>query len=221
MSSFKRILCAVAVVALPPVSLSASIPHGWTLHRRADSGLYVPLKFALAQSNVHNLNAYLLDVADPRSPNYGKHWTSDQVAKTFRPSQDAVDTVHSWLLTEHGLDPHQIEFAATGGAIRLNVTVAEAERILGAEYNVYQHDSTGKEQIGCHEGYALPEHVAKHVDYVWPTTHFASTEPVIGMTKRGKRAAKVPYAGHEGVEKIPVPVSLRVHSLSRVRHRYR
>ena len=67
------------------------------------------------------------------------------------------------------VDPASFEVRLEGRP--LDVTVAEAEELLRADYYVYQHDD-GSERVGCHGGYRLPEHVSKHVDLVWPTMHF-------------------------------------------------
>ena len=210
MSLFKWILCAIALVAASPAAYSRAIPNGWSLHRRADPNTLVPLKFKLAQSNIHNLDAYLLDIADPSSPNYGKHWTPSQVAQTFRPSQATIDAVHAWLLTEHGLEPHRIVLTESGGTLRVDATAAEAERILGAEYNVYQHAASGRERVGCHEGYALPEHVSKHVDFVSPTVHFgASRVSGVGSSLKKRGKGPVSIVGHEGgAQGTPIAVSV-------------
>ena len=180
-------LASAAVVAVHanPATLSPhvrhesrrAVPHGWALQRRADPDTFVPLKFRLTQSNLENLDAYLLDVSDPTSHNYGKHWTAEQVAETFRPSQDSVDTVHSWLVHGGGVDLRKIT-VASDGSIHVNVTVSEAENLLAAEYYVYQNADDGKERIGCHHGYHLPEHVSKHVDLVWPTVHFGNHQHI-------------------------------------------
>ncbi|TFK92673.1 subtilisin-like protein [Polyporus arcularius HHB13444] len=180
-SSFLSLASAVVVAVATPAPLSLhvrhesrrAVPHGWSLDRRADPDAFVPLKFRLRQSNLENLDAYLLDIADPQSPNYGKHWTPEQVAQTFRPSPDSVDTVHSWLVNSGGVDLQKIRIGSDG-SIRVDVTVSEAESILGAEYYVYRNADDDKERIGCHDGYSLPEHVSKHVDLVWPTVHFGN-----------------------------------------------
>ena len=210
MSLFKWILCAIAVAAASLPAHSRAIPNGWSLHRRADPNTLVPLKFKLAQSNIHNLDAYLLDISDPSSPNYGKHWTPSQVAQTFRPSQATIDAVHTWLLTEHSIEPHRIMLTESGGTLRVDVTAVEAERILGAEYNVYQHAASGRERVGCHEGYALPEHVSKHVDFVSPTVHFgASRMSGVGSPLEKRVKSAVSFAGHEGgIPKTPINVSV-------------
>ena len=187
----------------------AMTPRGWSLQRRADSDLVIPLSFALAQSNVHDLESYLLDIADPASPNYGKHWTPAKVAETFRPSRATVDVVHSWLAVDNGISLDNIQLSRNGDALHVNVTIAEAERILGAEYFVYEHES-GRERVGCHRSPTLPEHIAKHVDYVSPGpqpsgTLFAGAVPA---STKGKRALNTALAGHEsGVQRTPISVS--------------
>lgn len=172
------------------------VPSGWSVHRRAEPDSYLPLKFALVQSNLHNLDAYLLDVADPQSPNYGKHWTSAEVAETFRPAQDTVDSVHAWLVHDAGIDTHKITASPDGGTLHLDVTVSEAERILDTEYYVYRRVEGGSERVGSHVGYSLPAHVAEHVDFVWSTGHFGDPRPsgrdTGTITNRGGSGASGP-----------------------------
>lgn len=39
-----------------------------------------------------------MDVSDPASPNYGNHWTPEEVMDKFSPSEDAVKEVLEWLM---------------------------------------------------------------------------------------------------------------------------
>ena len=111
-------------------------PHGWSLHRRADPDLHIPLFFALAQSNVHNLDSYLYDIAHPTSPNYGKHWSPARIAETFRPTEETIDAVRAWLHSE-GVDPDRVRLSKDGGYVNVEMSVAEAEAMLETEYFVY------------------------------------------------------------------------------------
>ncbi|KAI0719348.1 subtilisin-like protein [Cerioporus squamosus] len=214
------ILClATLAVSVAATSLGSSprvrhgsgrhVARGWSLHRRADPDTVLPLKFTLVQSNLDNLDAYLLDVADPHSPNYGNHWSYAKVAETFRPSKESVDTVHSWLVNDLRIDSHKVQVNRNGDTVQLNVTVAEAEHILGAEYHVYRFGEGGDERIGCRGGYSLPEHVSKHVDFVSPTIHlgrppitrrdgFVSSTPGAAQAHPGPRIKKT-------VEKSKLP----------------
>ena len=148
----------------------SSVPYGWNLRRRADPDAVLPLKISLRQSNLENLDEFLYDISHPESPNYGQHWTPARVAQTFRPSEESVDVVRSWLAND-GLDWSRTRFSKDGAHLHLNASVAEAERLFAAEYYVYEHES-GEERIACHHGYHLPEHVSAHVELVTPTVHF-------------------------------------------------
>ncbi|OSD06822.1 subtilisin-like protein [Trametes coccinea BRFM310] len=164
-----------------------SPPIGWTLHKRADPDATLPLSIALVQPNLHNLESYLLDIADPDSPNYGKHWTPAQIAETFRPSKESVDVVHSWLMSD-GVDPARIELSDNGQYVRVNVSVSEAERLLATEYYVYQEDASSTNHLACGSGYHLPEHVSRHVDVVTPTIHLGRlTASVISSSQGSTR----------------------------------
>ena len=132
----------------------------------------LPLSVALVQSNLENLEAYLLDVAHPESPNYSKHWTPAQVADKFRPSMESVDAVRTWLAEDGSIETSRIQLSQNGAWILANVTVDEAENLLGTEYYVYEHSDHGREHVACHGAYHIPEHVSKHVDVITPTLHF-------------------------------------------------
>ena len=132
----------------------------------------LPLSVGLVQSNLADLDAHLMDVAHPDSPNYSKHWTPAEVANVFRPSKESVDAVHAWLVEDGWISPDRIVLSKSGGWVMVNVTVEEAEHLLGTEYYVYEHSKDGREHVACHGQYHLPEHVSKHVDLITPTLHF-------------------------------------------------
>ncbi|KAJ6454196.1 subtilisin-like protein [Mycena sanguinolenta] len=191
----------VAIVVSGVTAAPRPVPAGWTLHRRADLDVFIPLKFTLAQSNVDKLESLLLDVSDPQSPNYGKHWTHARVKEVFRPSSETVDTVRGWLVPhDAGIPAAQIKLNGNGDMIQVNVTIAEAESLLQADYYVYGNDE-GTVRVGCHEGFTLPDHVAKHVDLVWPTTHFGWAR---GLSRRSETGAASFVGPQAGIQKIPI-----------------
>ncbi|GBE84894.1 Aorsin [Sparassis crispa] len=176
-----------------------SLPHGLAAVRRANPDVVLPFRVGLAQSNLETLDAYLMDVSHPESPNYGKHWNAGKIAQTFRPSKESVDTVRAWLV-DGGIDAQRVKLSGSGGWLVANVTIAEAESLLGTEYYVYQYEDDVKEHIGCHEKYHLPEHVSKHVEIVTPTLHFDKTMRSKRTTK--KRTDSVKNMGKPGASAI-------------------
>ncbi|KAJ7902510.1 subtilisin-like protein [Mycena olivaceomarginata] len=192
----------VALVAFAIGVHSAPPPAGWSLHRRADPDALIPLKFSLAQSNLDKLENFLLDIADPRSPNYGQHWSPARVKETFRPSQETIETVRGWLTQDAGIHADKIQLAPSGDILQLDVTIAEAESLLRAEYYVYSDDEDGSVRVGCHDGYTLPDHVSKHVDLVWPTVHFGGPRSI---SRRSESVSPSSRFGREsGASTIPI-----------------
>lgn len=122
------------------------LPPGWSLTRRHDATSTIPLRFALKQKNIEDIGNYLHDVSHPKSPSYGKHWSAGDVARTFAPSDETVDSVRSWLIAS-GIGEERIELGRTKGWIQVDATVEEAEQLMNTEYNVYTHMS-GKEHVG-------------------------------------------------------------------------
>ncbi|KAH9850386.1 subtilisin-like protein [Lenzites betulinus] len=202
MVSSRHILALFATIATAAAGASSTPPGRrvlherldtlmprWSLHRRADPDTTIPLSIALKQANIHLLDDYLLDVADPYSPNYGQWWPPSRVVNTFRPSAQSQDAVREWLVAD-GIDAARVRMSTDHSYMLVDVSVAEAERLLAAQYYVYRHED-GSEEIGCHHGYHLPEHVREHVDLVTPTVHFEKVKlKGHGKRKRSLAAAK-------------------------------
>lgn len=87
-----------------------------------------------------------MDVSHPHSPNYGNHYTPEEVKEMFKPSKESLDTVIDWLKDE-GIDRERIGLSNSGGWIEVDLSVEEAERVLDTEYTVYQH-TYGNEHVG-------------------------------------------------------------------------
>lgn len=80
--------------------------------------------------------------SDPASPNYGKHWTSDEVIAKFAPDQKTVDAVKQWLVNS-GIDSKRITHSDNKGWLAFDATTKEVESLVHAQYHVYEHTATG------------------------------------------------------------------------------
>ncbi|KAH7390089.1 peptidase S8/S53 domain-containing protein [Cadophora sp. MPI-SDFR-AT-0126] len=199
---FGRILCLVASVsgafALPKTTGNFVLhekrdfeSQTWRRVSRAHPSEALSVKIGLAQSNQHRAEEYLLDVSHPRSPNFGKHWTAEQVANTFAPSKETVHQVTEWLV-EFGISAERQALSPGRNWIMFNATVLEAEVLFDTEYHYFEHHPSGGYRIACDQ-YSLPQHVRKHVDFAMPTIqlegmrpietmNLAITPPVVGLT---------------------------------------
>lgn len=70
----------------------------WTKLGRVRPEAILPVRIALAQNNLDKGHDYLMDVSHPHSPNYGKHWTADEVIEAFKPNDADVQAVRDWLV---------------------------------------------------------------------------------------------------------------------------
>lgn len=164
-------------------------------------------------------------VSHPDSPDYGKHWTLEQVVDTFAPTEETIRKVFDWLQGS-GFSSERIKISGNKGWIQVDATVAEVEELLDAEYHVYKHSETGEEQIseeyfvlqgvimlmfllGC-DTYSVPAHIRDHVDLIKPTVHF-NHRPSPKSVNKFKRAGDLGRPSPiTGPKKSPTsnPVSL-------------
>ena len=82
--------------------------------------------------------------------------------------------VDEWLVF-HGVDPTHIstQRSTAGDWVTIQVTVEQAERLLGTKYNVYEHTLSG-DQVVRTLSYSLPQELHSHIDVVVPTTYFGT-----------------------------------------------
>ncbi len=65
----------------------------------------------------------------------------------FAPEQGTVDAVKEWLI-EFGIGPGRLTHSDNRGWIAFDATVDEVDRLLAAEYHVFEHVS-GHRTHGC------------------------------------------------------------------------
>ncbi|PMB69550.1 Tripeptidyl-peptidase sed1 [Beauveria bassiana] len=124
----------------------------------------IPARIALKQRNLEHGMELLLAVSDPASPNYGKHYTSDEVTELFAPDADSIDKVTKWL-REAGID--KVTVPKSRGFVDFQATTEKLESLLQTKYHVYEHRSTGSQHLGADE-YHLPRAISDVVDFVAP-----------------------------------------------------
>ena len=176
----------------------------WAKRDRISSDEILPVRIGLTQSNLDRAHGYLMDVSDPKSKNYAKHWTPDEVIAAFAPSKEAVDTTREWLVTS-GISDHRISHSGNRGWLAFDATTEEIENLLDTEYFEYEHTTQGLSTIGCDE-YKLPNHVRRHVDFVSPGIKLAPSPASKRDVKRNvKRAVGVNLNKQDPGAKTPDP----------------
>ena len=105
---------------------------------------------------------------------YGAHLSREQVDELVAPHPDTLELVFSWL-KYNDVPPSSISSTHGGGWLTIaGVSVSQANKILGASYELYYH-AWANEIILRTVSYALPAELHMHVKTIVPTTAFTST----------------------------------------------
>ncbi|OCH96339.1 subtilisin-like protein [Obba rivulosa] len=148
------------------------IPRGWELHGPAPADYRFDLRIGLKQARIAELITALYEVSDPAHLRYGQHLSKEEVDALVAPHSDSVDLVESWIAA-HDIDTSACHHSDGGDWLSIEVSVAEAERILGTQYNVYRHAGSDDYVVRA-MNYSLPSILHGHVAVVAPTTYFGT-----------------------------------------------
>ena len=157
--------------------------------------------FVTQERNREELNRIFHDVSDPDSPNYGKYWSSEQLAR-LTANLAARDAIVSYLTATAGVEI--TKQTLHGEMITARASVAVWERMFHTEFYYYQrlnHDIDNSDEVSTEgnssnhhsssspqssasakhspsvrmfiraEAYSLPEQLYTHVFTVLHTIH--------------------------------------------------
>jgi tripeptidyl-peptidase-1 len=200
------LLCGSSLAAPAPHSFVRhekrdSAPHKWIKRATAPPDTRLPIRISLRQENAHLGHDHLMDISNPGSPNFGKHWTAKEVEDFFAPRSESVNSVIDWLESS-GIDYTRYRVAHGRGSVQFYATVSEAEALLNTKYYMYEHAETGDLSYTCDE-YSLHHSLLDHVDYITPTLGFARTGNKKNLRKRGQGRTKPRFTPYDG----PLPAA--------------
>ena len=159
-------LRAAACIACVATALAA--PSGWLREGRADPAKYVDLVIAIKHESPAAIEAALLRVSDPRSPDFGKHLTKVEVDALSRPLPGAVAAVKAWAASNGA---RNIRLSDARDFLFARATISTIEAMLGgSEYYVYTRGDA--RIIRTEASLNLPDSVRGFVDLVSPSTRF-------------------------------------------------
>ena len=174
----------------------------WQKRDRVAADAVLPVRIGLKQRNLHKGYDLLMDVSHPSSSNYGKHYSSEDVIELFQPEEHTVESTKAWLVA-NGIDSTRIHHSDNKGWLAVDMTTAEAERLLHAEFHEYEHVETGMKTTSCDE-YHLPGSVRDHVDYITPGVKLFS-----GQRRGGNKAKRMKRAHGIKADGNPMPPKIR------------
>ena len=147
-----------AAAAASPTASSAHVVHEkrdtpyrhWVKRAPVPGHAVLPFRIGMTQGNLDRGHDLLWEISDMKSPKYGQHYTAEEVIELFKPSEETVDTVRSWLESA-GIAADRIGHSVNKQWMMFDATVAEAEALFKTKYHSYSHTGTGNDNIGCDE----------------------------------------------------------------------
>ncbi|KAF8257822.1 subtilisin-like protein [Lactarius quietus] len=164
-----------------------AVPTNWEALGHPPPDTMINLYLALKPRHENALIDALNEVSDPKHPKhassatllrinvltYGAHLSKEQAAELVAPHPDTLQLIDSWL-EHYGIPSSSVSPSHGGGWLMLTgVPVSQANALLGASYQLYEHAET-KDRIIRTLGYALPVVLHAHVQAVAPTNYFGS-----------------------------------------------
>jgi tripeptidyl-peptidase-1 len=124
--------------------------------------------FSVKKTNVDMLEQIFLNVSDPFSAEYGKHWTKAKISElTANPL--AVQKISSYLKS-HGMDI--VSQTSDGSYITVQGKVSAWEKMFSTKFFEFKHKHWNNEKINRALEYSLPQELNGHVEYVFEIVDF-------------------------------------------------
>ncbi|KAF8263397.1 peptidase S8/S53 domain-containing protein [Lactarius quietus] len=159
-----------------------AVPQNWVSMGHPHTETTIDLHLALKSHHEHALTDVLYEISNPAHSRYGAYLSKEQVAELVAPHPDTLNLVNSWL-KHYDVPSSSISMTLGGNWLAvINVPVSQADEMLGASYELYQHVETNDSVIRT-MSYSLPDALHEHIKAVVPTTYFGSSL-TMGMTRR-------------------------------------
>lgn len=155
---------------------------------------YIQISLGLPQVNPTGLEHQLLAISDPSSSTYGHFLSRNATLAYLSPNPKSLAAVKSWLSLHHlSLDPLSpgIIVSPAGDWYDLNITVSEANALLGTNFTAYLQEDDYQRTLRA-TVYNIPETIADTIDTIQPTTIAAGLS-----TKKKRRNASADSNGRK------------------------
>jgi len=204
----------------------SAVPEHWESLGHPSAGTTIDLYLALKPHNDDALIDALYEVSSPRHPKYvrptpvharmsppvapfrcryGAHLSKEQVAELIAPHPNTLQLVSSWL-EDHGVPSSSVSMTLGGNWLKvIGVPVWQANDILGASYQLYQHGETNGTVLRT-VSYSLPEVMHGHIQTVVPTTYFGTSRMELKerrMRPSGVDSARAKAGSGDNVTVLP------------------
>ncbi len=114
------------------------------------------------------LEEILFDVSDPRSANYGKHWTREEVA-AFTSNVEGSSKLEAYLRKEKIMITKKTEY---GEYVTAYGRIEDWERIFATKFHEFEHEDWAHEKLHRALEYSLSDEINEYVESVFEVVDF-------------------------------------------------
>jgi tripeptidyl-peptidase-1 len=135
---------------------------GWTtLPSEVDESATVTFMLALRQQNVDKLESIALSVSDPKSADYQKFMTIEEITSLVAPPAEVQAKVIDALVAA-GVAPSDI--INLGDSLDVKASVKAASTFFDTKFFNFEHSETKMQTIKSMGYYSLPLEIAEHIE---------------------------------------------------------
>ena len=144
----------------------STAPSPWILKNdgHIDADNKFKLRIHLKNQNIASLHQKVLDISTPSHPSYGLHLGRLELRDMIAPAMESFDPVLEWIESQGLAEKSTVE----NDWIIVDGTTGDAEKLLQAEYHLYENIETRKVTARTLE-YSIPADLHPHVDIIAPT----------------------------------------------------
>ncbi|TKA81720.1 hypothetical protein B0A49_00609 [Cryomyces minteri] len=135
------------------------VPRKWSRVGPAPADHTINLHIGLKQSQFDELERRLFQA---------------QVNELVKPTDNALELVHDWLL-DNGVELSHLDHSPAKDWIKVSLPVNAVEGLLDTEYSIFKHEDGS--HIVRTPSWSLPAHLHEHIDAIQPTNSFFRAEP--------------------------------------------
>ncbi|KAF7378231.1 Family S53 protease-like protein [Mycena sanguinolenta] len=175
---FSRLLTLLSIIVATSASSMVlheqrdAAPAGFVRVGAAPASEMLTLRVALTSNNVAGLEQQLKSIATPGSSNFRQWLSMDEVKSYAQPSADTVSAFNAFA-SANGLTPTVI--SPNGDWISITLPVSKANTLFAAEFDHFTHPSING-SITRTLSVSLPSELVGHVDVIYPTTSFVTSD---------------------------------------------
>jgi tripeptidyl-peptidase-1 len=134
--------------------------------RQASENDVLDLVFIIKPKNTDELERIVLDVSNPKSPNYGKHMTKIDI-DNLTINREGIEAFMNYVSRISDLHVTR----SVGGHIHATASVKSWQELLNTKFYVFTESERNQSVVRTTE-YYLPVEIATHVECVLNTVQF-------------------------------------------------